>query len=107
MTLKTETVLPRSGTHVRNGFTATRALFRGLDFHATGSITRDEACRQFGHGVAQGFTRYIAKETGDVKPVQSFHTSSEIESMALIHMVLVCLLFCTRFVSVCQGDPVS
>ena len=87
--------------NVRNGFTATRALFRGLDFHAAGSITRDEACRRFGHGVAQGFTRYIAKETGDVKPVQSFHTSSEIESMALIHMVLVCLLFCTRFVSVC------
>jgi len=26
----------------KNGFTATRALFRGLDFHATGSITRDE-----------------------------------------------------------------
>eukprot|EP00435_Cladocopium_sp_Y103_P011194 s2749_g2.t3 len=26
----------------RHGFTATRALFRGLDFHATGSITRDE-----------------------------------------------------------------
>lgn len=26
----------------RHGFTASRALFRGLDFHATGSITRDE-----------------------------------------------------------------